>query len=192
MKQAVLLGRTAGLRPSVQRRLERLSQRRHPEGGGADLLTLQRLAAESRELELPLSLVVDGRGLGRLLWVGPLEQSGRLLERLPGSQRRQGTDLRLFTCVGRSRQLEPQASEATVGLDLHPLFWLRFSDHAEAGAAGRRRTSPPVAAPASPGSPWPVASWPSSASPGPWGPRSRRPPNQAGASRDRSGCCCWP
>ncbi|MCP9849862.1 GTPase HflX [Cyanobium sp. Morenito 9A2] len=133
MKQAVLLGRTAGLRPSVVRRLERLSQRRHPEEGGADLLTLQRLAAESRELELPLSLVVDGRGLGRLLWVGPLEQSGRLLERLPGSQRRQGPNLRLFTCVGRSRQLDPQAGEATVGLDLQPLFWLRFPDHAEAG-----------------------------------------------------------
>ncbi|MCP9917403.1 GTPase HflX [Cyanobium sp. ATX 6F1] len=156
MKQAVLLGRTAGLRPSVQRRLERLSQRRHPEGGGADLLTLQRLAAESRELELPLSLVVDGRGLGRLLWVGPLEQSGRLLERLPGSQRRQGTDLRLFTCVGRSRQLEPQASEATVGLDLHPLFWLRFSDHAEAGG---RWPAADFAPGGSAGQPWqPLAS----------------------------------
>lgn len=90
MKQAVLLGRTAGLRPSVTRRLERLAHRRHPEGDGADLLTLQRLASESGELELPLSLVIDGRGLCRLLWVGPLEQSGRLLERLPGGPRRQG------------------------------------------------------------------------------------------------------
>ncbi len=135
MKQSVLLGRTAGLRPSVLRRLETLSQRRHPEEGGGDLLTLQRLAAESHELELPLSLVVDGRGLGRLLWVGPLEQSGRLLERLPGSRRRQGGGLRLFTCVGRSRQLAPQAGEATVGLDLEPSLWLRFGDRA--GAGGR-------------------------------------------------------
>ena len=81
----MLLGRVNGLRPAQKRRLERLSHRRHPEGGGAELLCLQRLAAEARELELPLSLVVDGRGLTRLLWVGPLEQSGRLIERLPGS-----------------------------------------------------------------------------------------------------------
>ncbi len=153
MKQAVLLGRTAGLRPSVERRLERLSQRRHPEDCGADLLTLQRLAAESRELELPLSLVVDGRGLGRLLWVGPLEQSGRLLERLPGSRRRQGGELRLFTCVGRSRHLEPLAAEATVGLDLQPQVWLRFADHAEAGG---RWPAAGFMAGEDPGQPWQV------------------------------------
>ena len=86
MKQGVLAGRTAGLRPSQRRRLERLCHRRHPEDAAADLLTLQRLGAESHELELPLTLVVDGRGLCRLLWVGPLEQSGRLLEKLPGSE----------------------------------------------------------------------------------------------------------
>ena len=133
MKQTALLGRTAGLRPAQSRRLERLSHRRHPEGSGLDLLTLQRLAAESQELELPLSLVVDGRGLCRLLWVGPLEQSGRLLERLPGGPRRQGGDLRLVTCTARARQLEPGGSEAVVGLDLQPQFWLRYGSQAEAG-----------------------------------------------------------
>lgn len=130
----MLLGRTAGLRPSQWRRLERLSHRRHPEQGGADLLALQRLAAECDELELPLSLVVDGRGLCRLLWVGPLEQSGRLLERLPGGPRRQGNDLRLITCVGGRRQLEPSGSEAVVGLDLQPQQWLRYPQ--EPGAGG--------------------------------------------------------
>ena len=135
MKQSVLLGRTAGLRPSQWRRLERLSHRRHPEQGGADLLALQRLAAECDELELPLSLVVDGRGLCRLLWVGPLEQSGRLLERLPGGPRRQGNDLRLITCVGGRRQLEPSGSEAVVGLDLQPQQWLRYPQ--EPGAGGQ-------------------------------------------------------
>ena len=128
----MLLGRVNGLRPTQKRRLERLSHRRHPEGGGAELLCLQRLAAEARELELPLSLVVDGRGLTRLLWVGPLEQSGRLIERLPGSERRQGSDLRLITCVGRKPALEPLASEALVGLDLEPLVWLRYPDKAAA------------------------------------------------------------
>ncbi|WP_094556383.1 GTPase HflX [Synechococcus sp. 1G10] len=133
MKQSVLAGRVTGLRPAQKRRLERLAQRRHPEQGGADLLGLQRLAAEARELELPLSLVVDGRGLCRLLWVGPLEQSGRLIERLPGSERRQGQDLRLLSCIGRGQSLDPLGSEALVGMDLQPLFWLRFSDRARAG-----------------------------------------------------------
>ncbi|MCX5941724.1 MAG: GTPase HflX [Cyanobacteria bacterium] len=132
MKQAVLLGRTAGLRPSVERRLERIAQRRHPESHGADLLSLQRLAQESLELELPLSLVIDGRGLNRLLWIGPLEQSGRLLERLPGSARRHGPGLRLITCTP-ARQLEPQGSEAVVGVDLGPSQWLRYAQQPQAG-----------------------------------------------------------
>ena len=133
MKQGALAGRTAGLRPSQRRRLEQLCHRRHPLDGAADLLTLQRLGAESRELELPLTLVVDGRGLARLLWVGPLEQSGQLLEKLPGSQRRQGSDWRLLSCCGRSKQLQPGRQEGIVGLDLAPQFWLRFADQAQPG-----------------------------------------------------------
>ena len=128
-----MAGRTSGLRPAQRRRLERLCHRRHPEDGLADLLGLQRLAAESRELELPITLVVDGRGLCRLLWVGPLEQSGRLLDKLPGSQRRQGRGLRLLTCCGRSRQLAPSSQEGVVGLDLEPSLWLRYGDQAGAG-----------------------------------------------------------
>jgi GTP-binding protein HflX len=98
-----------------------------------DWISLQRLAAESAELDLPLSLVLDERGLCRLLWVGPLEQSGRLLERLPGGPRRQGNALRLITCVGRAKHLEPQGHEAVVGLDLQPGFWLRFGNSPQAG-----------------------------------------------------------
>jgi GTP-binding protein HflX len=80
--------------------------------------------------------VVDGRGLTRLLWVGDLEQSGRLLERLPGSQRRRGGALRLLTCcttTGRAPQLRPGAREAVVGLDLEPQLWLRCTRQAAAG-----------------------------------------------------------
>ena len=132
----MLAGRTAGLRPAEKRRLERLCHRRHPADATADLLTLQRLAAESHGLELPLSLVVDGRGLCRLLWVGDLEQSGRLIERLPGSDRRQGHDLRLITCRrgSRSAPLLPGPQESVVALDLAPCLWLRYVD--EAGAGG--------------------------------------------------------
>jgi GTP-binding protein HflX len=84
---------------------------------------------------LPLSLVIDGRGVCRLLWVGPLEQSGRLIERLPGSERRQGSDWRLITCLGRGTSLEPAGNEALVGIDLAPRLWLRYPDRA--GAGGR-------------------------------------------------------
>jgi len=133
LKQSALLGRTSGLRPAQTRRLERISHRRHPEGHGFDWLSLQRLAAESAELALPLSLVVDGRGLCRLLWVGPLEHSGQLMHRLPGGVRRLGGELRLVTCAGKPKQLAPQASEAVVGLDLQPQLWLRYANTAEPG-----------------------------------------------------------
>ncbi|MCX5958185.1 MAG: GTPase HflX [Cyanobacteria bacterium] len=135
MKQAVVAGRTAGLRPAERRRLDQICHRRHPADAVADLLTLQRLAAEAERLEEPLTLVVDGRGLCRLLWIGDLEASGRLLEKLPGSSRRQGSDLRLLTCAGSARQppLRPGAREAVVGLDLAPRLWLRFSRQAAAG-----------------------------------------------------------
>ena len=138
MRQGVLAGRTAGLRPAERRRLEQICHRRHPGDAIADLLSLQRLATEAKVLELPLTLVVDGRGLCRLLWVGELEQSGRLLERLPGGQRRRRGELRLLTCCsGKARQpsLDPAAREAVVGLDLEPRLWLRWLW--QPGAGGR-------------------------------------------------------
>ena len=55
----MLLGRTAGLRPAMVRRLERLSHRRHPESSGADLLSLQRLLQNlSLVYQLPALLAV--------------------------------------------------------------------------------------------------------------------------------------
>ena len=131
----MLGGRTAGLRPSQRRQLERLCHRRHPADSVAELFTLQRLADQARELELPLSLVLDTRGLCRLLWVGDLDSSGRLRERLSGNERRKAGDLRLITCRGSGRhaQLQPGPSEALVALDLAPGLWLRYSHDAAAG-----------------------------------------------------------
>ena len=137
MRQGGLGGRTTGLRPSERRRLERLCHRRHPGEALADLTTLQRLADESRDLELPLSLVIDARGLCRLLWVGELEGSARLREKLGGGERRSGGALRLITCRGSGRQpqLRPDPTEALVALDLAPGLWLRYGH--EAGPGGR-------------------------------------------------------
>ncbi|MGB1197183.1 MAG: GTPase HflX, partial [Synechococcus sp.] len=84
MKQAHLAGRTRGLRPSQLRQLERLSHRRHPQNAGSDLLTLERLAELTSELKQSLHLLIDARGVCRLLWVGPLGESSRLDDQLPG------------------------------------------------------------------------------------------------------------
>ena len=74
MRQAHLAGRTRGLRPSQLRQAEKLSHRRHPAEHGADQLTLNRLADMALEMEQPLHLLVDARGLCRLLWIGPLSE----------------------------------------------------------------------------------------------------------------------
>ena len=152
MRQALLAGRCQGLRPSQRRRLDQLCHRRHPADAVADPLTLQRLAAEAAELDLPLTLVVDGRGLCRLLWLGRLEHPGELLERLPGSRRRQGNDLRLLTCSGgpRQPQLNPGKDEAIVALDLGAVLWLRFARQAGAGGQWPAALLLPAARGASP------------------------------------------
>ena len=127
MKQAHLGGRTRGLRPGQQRQLERLSHRRHPERFGADLLTLERLSDLTLELKDSLHLILDGRGLCRLLWIGPLTSSASLLEHLPQAPRRQAGGWRLISCpVGRQR-LQPDPHDAVVALDLQPTNWLRLS-----------------------------------------------------------------
>ena len=128
MKQAHLAGRTRGLRPKQHRQLDRLSHRRHPESVGADLLTLERLADLATELEQPLHLVLDGRGLCRLLWVGPLSSSESLLQHLPEAPRRQAGGWRLVSCCHQQQSLQPNAKDAVVALDLAPRSWLWFSD----------------------------------------------------------------
>jgi GTP-binding protein HflX len=99
----------------------------------AELLCLQRLAAASRELELPLTLVIDDRGLCRLLWVGPLQAWGQRGDSLRGARRGQSRDLRLVSCCGRCRQLEPGRLEGVAALDVMPRLWLRFGDQPAAG-----------------------------------------------------------
>jgi GTP-binding protein HflX len=141
MRQGVLLGRTEGLRPSVRHRLEQLLHRRHPADAVADSLTLQRLGGEAAALELPLTLLVDERGLSRVLWVGVLDSSRQLLERLPGTARRQVRMGRLLTCAGTARQpaLQPGHREGLAGLDLSARVWLRFGPLPPGGGGQRAR-----------------------------------------------------
>lgn len=141
MRQGVLLGRTEGLRPSARHRLEQLLHRRHPADAVADPLTLQRLALEGAALELPLTLMLDQRGLPRALWVGELESSRQIQERLSGGARRQVRVGRLLTCAGTARQpsLQLGQREALVGLDLTAGCWLRFGPQPAAGGYQRAR-----------------------------------------------------
>ena len=141
MRQGVLLGRTEGLRPSVRHRLEQLLHRRHPADALADALTLQRLAAEGAGLELPLTLLVDDRGLPRALWVGELASSRQIQERLTGGSRRQARVERLFTCAGTARQpgLQPGHREGLVALDLAVRCWLRFGPQPAGGGHHRAK-----------------------------------------------------
>jgi GTP-binding protein HflX len=141
LKQAHLAGRTRGLRPSQLRQAERLSHRRHPSDNGADPLTLERLADLCLDLKQPLHLLIDARGLCRLLWVGPLTESGQLLSHLPGGERRRTGDRRrwrLVSCLaaGGRGLLSPEPREAVVALDLEPELWLRYTAKPEPG--GRR------------------------------------------------------
>ncbi|MEB3317526.1 MAG: GTPase HflX [Cyanobacteriota bacterium] len=137
----MLLGRTEGLRPSVRHRLERLLHRRHPADAVADPLTLQRLGLEGAALEMPLTLMVDDRGLPRALWVGDLESSRQIQERLSGDSRRQVRVGRLLTCAGSARQpaLQPGHREGLVALDLAVRCWLRFGPMPAGGGRQRAR-----------------------------------------------------
>ena len=137
MRQAHLGGRTKGLRPGQLRQLDRLSQRRHPEDSGADLLTLERLAALVNELELSMHLVLDGRGLCRLLWLGPLAGSDNLREQLPASPRRSSGGWRLVSCPFQRQGLQAAGADAVLALDFVSHSWLRFAPNP--GADGLRQ-----------------------------------------------------
>ena len=135
MKQAHLGGRTKGLRRSQERQLDRLSQRRHPEDG-LELLTLERLSELVLELKTPLHLIIDGRGLCRLLWLGPLSGNASPLNHLPQAPRRQSGGWRLVSCPFCRDGLNSDPADAVVALDIGPRQWLRFAP--KPGADGIR------------------------------------------------------
>ena len=135
MKQAHLGGRTKGLRRSQERQLDRLSQRRHPEDG-LELLTLERLSELVLELKTPLHLIIDGRGLCRLLWLGPLSGNDSPLNHLPQAPRRQSGGWRLVSCPFCRDGLNSDPADAVVALDIAPRQWLRFAP--KPGADGIR------------------------------------------------------
>ncbi len=127
MKQAHLLGRVKGLRPSERRRLESLSHKRHPENSGVDYLLLKSLAEEARLLKQPLHMILDFKGLCRLCWIGPLMGCSQSFFSLPNISRLKAKSLRLISCEMTNNYLSNTSfSDATIALDFQPDFWLRF------------------------------------------------------------------
>ena len=128
MRQAHLAGRTRGPRPSQLKQLERLSHRRHPDGSGADVFTLERVAELAQKLDETLHLLIDDRGVCRLLWVGPLGESDRLDRHLQGGSRRRPRQWRLISALQghRSPDLAPEGRDAVIALDVLPESWLRY------------------------------------------------------------------
>ena len=116
------------MRPSQLKQLERLSHRRHPDGSGADVFTLERAAELSEKLEETLHLLIDARGVCRLLWVGPLGESDRLDRHLQGGARRRPRQWRLISTLQgrRSADLAPEGRDAVIALDVLPESWLRY------------------------------------------------------------------
>ena len=116
------------MRPSQLKQLERLSHRRHPDGSGADVFTLERAAELAEMLEETLHLLIDARGICRLLWVGPLGESDRLDRHLQGGARRRPRQWRLISTLQgrRSPDLAPKGRDAFVALDVLPESWLRY------------------------------------------------------------------
>ena len=116
------------MRPSQLKQLERLSHRRHPDGSGADVFTLERAAELAEKLEETLHLLIDARGVCRLLWVGPLGESDRLDRHLQGGARRRPRQWRLISTLQgrRSPDLAPKGRDAFVALDVLPESWLRY------------------------------------------------------------------
>ncbi|WP_320666594.1 GTPase HflX [Prochlorococcus sp. MIT 1307] len=141
MKQAHLTGRLQGLRPSQQRRLEKLLHRRHPANEELDQSTLEKLAEEAFDLQQPLHMVLDSRGVCRLLCVGPLDHSVQLFHHLPDFRKRKKRDWRLISCIFTHHQkdLRPGQQDSIVALDLAPVFWLLFASNP--GPSGSRPAS---------------------------------------------------
>ena len=129
LKQSHLAGNVKGLRPSQKRRLEVLLHRRHPSTDRADISILENIADESLALKQSLHMIVDDRGLCRLLWIGSLDHSGHLLAHVPEVRRRKTKDWRFISCLfsGYGKDISSFAQDVIVSLDLAPVFWLRFS-----------------------------------------------------------------
>ena len=137
MKQTHLSGRTRGLRPSQLHQLESLSHRRHPPEDAADLFTLERLAELSLELKQSLHLLVDARGVCRLLWVGPFGESERIEGHWPKESRRRQRWRLISALAGtQGEELKPEGREAVIALDVHTSHWLRLQ--ATVSASGTR------------------------------------------------------
>ncbi len=104
-----------------------MSHNRYPANESADLIVFDRIAHEALSLKLPLHIVVDSRGVCRLIWVGPLEGS-RFKDEFYKIPYRRINGWRLISCLLHNNyKLKPELKEAGLIFELNPVSWLRFS-----------------------------------------------------------------
>ena len=131
MKQAHLIGRIDGLRPSQRKRLEFLTHFRFSEEEDAKQFIIERLSEEVLALDQSIHLILDERGLCRLLCVGDIHTSRALLEQHQVIFNRKITTRRIISCLvnlpGQEHILGNR--EAMSALDLNVIYWLRFCSH---------------------------------------------------------------
>ena len=127
MKQNHLLGKIKGLRPGQIKRLQFLLHSRHP-AEGLDQTIISKLADESCSLNQPIHLILDDRGLCRILFVGKLNTARELYERCPFLFQRKLKIRRLisFALNSNIETMLSERREAMVALDLKVIYWLRL------------------------------------------------------------------
>ena len=125
MKQAYLIGKIKGLRPGQRKRLQLLLHSRHP-FEGLDQSIIQKILDESLSLNEPIHVILDDRGLCRVLFIGILNTAREIYEKCPLLLQRKLKVRRLISFYPYShiQNLACENVDAIVALDLKVIFWL--------------------------------------------------------------------
>ena len=139
LKQAHLIGKVKGLRPSQVRRLETIIHKRHPLDHGANEINLRNVAKIAIELNQNIHLLVDDRGICRLVCIGCLDGSGDLT--LRNRRNKKNIQWRLISCIiqRNCKEIQLNHTDSLVALDFHPKSWLVYL--ANAGTDGLHAAS---------------------------------------------------
>ena len=131
MKQSYVKGRVKGLSSKQRHSLELIIRKRHPIDQCAEKITLENFADIAESLKQNLHMIIDAKGVCRLIIVGCLNQSTQILSEIIHLKRSIKKDLRLITCSIKfsSSALIPDRIDAIAALDLEPISWLFFASN---------------------------------------------------------------
>ena len=138
MKQSYLIGKIEGLKPSQKKRLESLIHCRHPKNQGVNLSVLEALAEEALSMKKKLHIILDERGVCRLMYIGELDTSRDIISKIPKFFGKESSKIRLISCFLKFniKQFSLSKRNAMLAFDLQALNWLIFA--AEINKNGQR------------------------------------------------------